>query len=234
MVKKILLSALIMSSLFSGDVTSGLKQLSDTYENGNKQTLENWDKIFSDTSAQGLGTDDSLQIQKAAMGFNGNIELLQAVFSANEAFFIVEDALFKTYFANPDLVLLFAKMNLLNPLEESAAQNQCGIDDQELLNYCYAKAKIAQERQKIRSKLQSFLQSYQSNIGGLFSLVSSSVTLIGSLKNKNLVQNVQKIADSYHQSYLNYLSKLDVLEQSLETNKQQYLQKRQSAKILVR
>ncbi|WP_374184068.1 hypothetical protein [Helicobacter pylori] len=142
--------------------------------------------------------------------------------------------LFKTYFANPDLVLLFAKMNLLNPLEESAAQNQFGIDDQELLNYCYAKTKIAQERQKIRSKLQSFLQSYQSNIGGLFSLVSSSVTLIESLKNKNLVQNVQKIADSYHQSYLNYLSKLDVLEQSLETNKQQYLQKRQSAKILVR
>ncbi|MFP6301358.1 hypothetical protein KVE54_04740 [Helicobacter pylori] len=68
----------------------------------------------------------------------------------------------------------------------------------------------------------------------MFSLVSSSVTLIESLKNKNLVQNVQKIADSYHQSYLNYLSKLDVLEQSLETNKQQYLQKRQSAKILVR
>ncbi len=90
--------------------------MSDTYENGNKQTLENWDKIFSDTSAQGLGTDDSLQIQKAAMGFSGNIELLQAVFSANEAFFIVEDVLFKTYFANPDLVLLFAKMNLLNPV----------------------------------------------------------------------------------------------------------------------
>ncbi len=233
--KKILLLIVLMGTvLFSGDITSGLKSLGDVYEKTNKQALENYDKIFSDTSNQDLGRSDSLEIQKAALGFNGDIALLEAVFSLNETFFTIEDVLFKTYFSNPDLVVFFAKMSMVNPLEKSAAKNQCGIDDEGLLEFCYAKVKIVQEKQKINNQLQSFLQSYQSNIGGFFSLVSSSATLIGSLKNKNFVQSVQKIAESYRQSYLNYLSRLEILEQSLETSKQQYLLKRQSVKILVR
>ncbi|GAA9131410.1 cag pathogenicity island VirB5 family T4SS-associated adhesin CagL [Helicobacter pylori] len=216
------------------DITSGLKQLDSTYKETNQQVLKNLDEIFSTTSPSAndtIGKEDALNIKKAAIALRGDLALLKANFEANELFFISEDVIFKTYMSSPELLLTYMK---INPLDQKTAEWQCGISDKVLVLYCKGKLKIEQEKQNIRERLETSLKAYQSNIGGTASLITASQTLVESLKNKNFIKGIRKLMLAHNKVFLNYLEKLDALEISLEQSKRQYLQERQSSKIIVK
>ncbi|GAA9029476.1 cag pathogenicity island VirB5 family T4SS-associated adhesin CagL [Helicobacter pylori] len=216
------------------DITSGLKQLDSTYKETNQQVLKNLDEIFSTTSPSAndeIGKEDALNIKKAAIALKGDLALLKANFEANELFFISEDVIFKTYMSSPELLLTYMK---INPLDQETAEQQCGISDKVLVLYCGGKLKIEQEKQNIRERLETSLKAYQSNIGGTASLITASQTLVESLKNKNFIKGIRKLMLAHNKVFLNYLEKLDALEISLEQSKRQYLQERQSSKIIVK
>ncbi|QQW63035.1 cag pathogenicity island type IV secretion system-associated adhesin CagL [Helicobacter pylori] len=232
LVKNTISSFLLLSVLMAEDITSGLKQLDRTYEETNQQVLKNLDEIFSTTSpSANIGTEDALNIQKAAIALRGDLALLKANFEANELFFISEDVIFKTYMSSPELLLTYMK---INPLDQNTAEQQCGISDKVLVLYCEGKLKIEQEKQNIRERLETSLKAYQSNIGGTASLITASQTLVESLKNKNFIKGIRKLMLAHNKVFLNYLEKLDALEISLEQSKRQYLQERQSSKIIVK
>ncbi|BDA08328.1 sodium:calcium antiporter [Helicobacter pylori] len=216
------------------DITSGLRQLDSTYKETNQQVLKNLDEIFSTTSPSAndkIGKEDALNIKKAAIALRGDLALLKANFEANELFFISEDVIFKTYMSSPELLLTYMK---INPLDQNTAEQQCGISDKVLILYCGGKLKIEQEKQNIRERLETSLKAYQSNIGGTASLITASQTLVESLKNKNFIKGIRKLMLAHNKVFLNYLEELDALERSLEQSKRQYLQERQSSKIIVK
>ncbi|RVZ34861.1 cag pathogenicity island VirB5 family T4SS-associated adhesin CagL [Helicobacter pylori] len=232
LMKNTISSFLLLSVLMAEDITSGLKQLDSTYKEANQQVLKNLDEIFSTTSPSAkMGEEDALNIKKAAIALRGDLALLKANFEANELFFISEDVIFKTYMSNPELLLTYMK---INPLDQNTAEQQCGISDKVLVLYCEGKLKIEQEKQNIRERLETSLKAYQSNIGGTASLITASQTLVESLKNKNFIKGIRKLMLAHNKVFLNYLEKLDALEISLEQSKQQYLQERQSGKIIVK
>ncbi|WP_096396988.1 cag pathogenicity island VirB5 family T4SS-associated adhesin CagL [Helicobacter pylori] len=234
LVKNTISSFLLLSVLMAEDITSGLKQLDSTYKETNQQVLKNLDEIFSTTSPSAndkIGKEDSLNIKKAAIALRGNLALLKANFEANELFFISEDVIFKTYMSSPELLLTYMK---INPLDQNTAEQQCGISDKVLVLYCGGKLKIEQEKQNIREHLETSLKAYQSNIGGTASLITASQTLVESLKNKNFIKGIRKLMLAHNKVFLNYLEKLDALERSLEQSKRQYLQERQSSKVIVK
>ncbi len=232
LVKNTISSFLLLSVLMAEDITSGLKQLDSTYQETNQQALKNLDEIFSTTSPSAkMGEEDALNIKKAAIALRGDLALLKANFEANELFFISEDVIFKTYMSNPELLLTYMK---INPLDQNTAEQQCGISDKVLVLYCEGKLKIEQEKQNIRERLETSLKAYQSNIGGTTSLITASQTLVESLKNKNFIKGIRKLMLAHNKVFLNYLEKLDALERSLEQSKRQYLQERQSSKIIVK
>ncbi|UOS17002.1 cag pathogenicity island VirB5 family T4SS-associated adhesin CagL [Helicobacter pylori] len=232
LVKNTISSFLLLSVLMAEDITSGLKQLDSTYKETNQQVLKNLDEIFSTTSPSAkMGEEDALNIKKAAIALRGDLALLKANFEANELFFISEDVIFKTYMSSPELLLTYMK---INPLDQNTAEQQCGISDKVLVLYCEGKLKIEQEKQNIRERLETSLKAYQSNIGGTASLITASQTLIESLKNKNFIKGIRKLMLAHDKVFLNYLEKLDALEISLEQSKRQYLQERQSSKIIVK
>nr|AGN92734.1 CagL [Helicobacter pylori] len=232
LVKNTISSFLLLSVLMAEDITSGLKQLDNTYKETNQQVLRNLDEIFSTTSPSAkMGEEDALNIKKAAIALRGDLALLKANFEANELFFISEDVIFKTYMSSPELLLTYMK---INPLDQKTAEQQCGISDKVLVLYCEGKLKIEQEKQNIRERLETSLKAYQSNIGGTASLITASQTLVESLKNKNFIKGIRKLMLAHDKVFLNYLEKLDALEISLEQSKRQYLQERQSSKIIVK
>ncbi|MUU67808.1 cag pathogenicity island type IV secretion system-associated adhesin CagL [Helicobacter pylori] len=232
LVKNTISSFLLLSVLMAEDITSGLKQLDSTYKETNQQVLKNLDEIFSTTSPSAkMGEEDALNIKKAAIALRGDLALLKANFEANELFFISEDVIFKTYMSSPELLLTYMK---INPLDQKTAEQQCGISDKVLVLYCEGKLKIEQEKQNIRERLETSLKAYQSNIGGTASLITASQTLVESLKNKNFIKGIRKLMLAHDKVFLNYLEKLDALEISLEQSKRQYLQERQSSKIIVK
>ncbi len=232
LVKNTIPSFLLLSVLMAEDITSGLKQLDSTYKETNQQVLKNLDEIFSTTSPSAkMGEEDALNIKKAAIALRGDLALLKANFEANELFFISEDVIFKTYMSSPELLLTYIK---INPLDQKTAEQQCGISDKVLVLYCEGKLKIEQEKQNIRERLETSLKAYQSNIGGTTSLITASQTLVESLKNKNFIKGIRKLMLAHNKVFLNYLEKLDALEISLEQSKRQYLQERQSSKIIVK
>ncbi|UOS19189.1 cag pathogenicity island VirB5 family T4SS-associated adhesin CagL [Helicobacter pylori] len=232
LVKNTISSFLLLSVLMAEDITSGLKQLDSTYKETNQQVLKNLDEIFSTTSPSAkMGEEDALNIKKAAIALRGDLALLKANFETNELFFISEDVIFKTYMSSPELLLTYMK---INPLDQKTAEQQCGISDKVLVLYCEGKLKIEQEKQNIRERLETSLKAYQSNIGGTASLITASQTLVESLKNKNFIKGIRKLMLAHDKVFLNYLEKLDALEISLEQSKQQYLQERQSSKIIVK
>ncbi|EJB54861.1 cagL protein [Helicobacter pylori Hp H-28] len=232
--KNTISSFLLLSVLMAEDITSGLKQLDSTYKETNQQVLKNLDEIFSTTSPSAnneIGQEDALNIKKAAIALRGDLALLKANFEANELFFISEDVIFKTYMSSPELLLTYMK---INPLDQNTAEQQCGISDKILVLYCGGKLKIEQEKQNIRERLETSLKAYQSNIGGTASLITASQTLVESLKNKNFIKGIRKLMLAHNKVFLNYLEELDALERSLEQSKRQYLQERQSSKIIVK
>ncbi|WRC37912.1 cag pathogenicity island VirB5 family T4SS-associated adhesin CagL [Helicobacter pylori] len=234
LVKNTISSFLLLSVLMAEDITSGLKQLDSTYQETNQQVLKNLDEIFSTTSPSAnnkIGQEDALNIKKAAIALRGDLALLKANFEANELFFISEDVIFKTYMSSPELLLTYMK---INPLDQNTAEQQCGISDKILVLYCGGKLKIEQEKQNIRERLETSLKAYQSNIGGTASLIIASQTLVESLKNKNFIKGIRKLMLAQNKVFLNYLEELDALERSLEQSKRQYLQERQSSKIIVK
>ncbi|WP_199501301.1 cag pathogenicity island VirB5 family T4SS-associated adhesin CagL [Helicobacter pylori] len=232
LVKNTISSFLLLSVLMAEDITSGLKQLDSTYKETNQQVLKNLDEIFSTTSPSAkMGEEDALNIKKAAIALRGDLALLKANFEANELFFISEDVIFKTYMSSPELLLTYMK---INPLDQNTAEQQCGISDKVLVLYCEGKLKIEQEKQNIRERLETSLKAYQSNIGGTASLITASQTLVESLKNKNFIKGIRKLMLAHNKVFLNYLEELDALERSLEQSKRQYLQERQSSKIIVK
>ncbi|MGL2751545.1 cag pathogenicity island VirB5 family T4SS-associated adhesin CagL [Helicobacter pylori] len=232
LVKNTISSFLLLSVLMAENITSGLEQLDRTYKETNQQALKNLDEIFSTTSpSANIGKEDALNIQKAAIALRGDLALLKANFEANELFFISEDVIFKTYMSSPELLLTYMK---INPLDQNTAEQQCGISDKVLVLYCEGKLKIEQEKQNIRERLETSLKAYQSNIGGTASLITASQTLVESLKNKNFIKGIRKLMLAHNKVFLNYLEKLDALEISLEQSKRQYLQERQSSKIIVK
>ncbi len=232
LMKNTIYSFLLLSVLMAEDITSGLKQLDSTYKETNQQVLKNLDEIFSTTSPSAkMGEEDALNIKKAAIALRGDLALLKANFEANELFFISEDVIFKTYMSNPELLLTYMK---IDPLDQKTAEQQCGISDKVLVLYCEGKLKIEQEKQNIRERLETSLKTYQSNIGGTTSLITASQTLVESLKNKNFIKGIRKLMLAHNKVFLNYLEKLDALEISLEQSKRQYLQERQSSKIIVK
>ncbi len=232
LMKNIISSFLLLSVLMAEDITSGLKQLDSTYQETNQQTLKNLDEIFLTTSpSTKMGEEDALNIKKAAIALRGDLALLKADFEANELFFISEDVIFKTYMSSPELLLTYMK---INPLDQNTAEQQCGISDKVLVLYCEGKLKIEQEKQNIRERLETSLKAYQSNIGGTASLITASQTLVESLKNKNFIKGIRKLMLAHNKVFLNYLEELDALERSLEQSKRQYLQERQSSKIIVK
>ncbi|MBM2662188.1 cag pathogenicity island VirB5 family T4SS-associated adhesin CagL [Helicobacter pylori] len=232
LVKNTISSFLLLSVLMAEDITSGLKQLDNTYKETNQQVLKNLDEIFSTTSPSAkMGEEDALNIKKAAIALRGDLALLKANFEANELFFISEDVIFNTYMSSPELLLTYMK---INPLDQNTAEQQCGISDKVLVLYCEGKLKIEQEKQNIRERLETSLKAYQSNIGGTTSLITASQTLVESLKNKNFIKGIRKLMLAHNKVFLNYLEKLDALEISLEQSKRQYLQERQSSKIIVK
>ncbi|WP_212855896.1 cag pathogenicity island VirB5 family T4SS-associated adhesin CagL [Helicobacter pylori] len=232
LMKNTIYSFLLLSVLMAEDITSGLKQLDSTYKETNQQVLKNLDEIFSTTSPSAkMGEEDALNIKKAAIALRGDLALLKANFEANELFFISEDVIFKTYMSSPELLLTYMK---INPLDQNTAEQQCGISDKVLVLYCGGKLKIEQEKQNIREHLETSLKAYQSNIGGTASLITASQTLVESLKNKNFIKGIRKLMLAHNKVFLNYLEKLDALERSLEQSKRQYLQERQSSKIIVK
>ncbi|MFT2649978.1 cag pathogenicity island VirB5 family T4SS-associated adhesin CagL [Helicobacter pylori] len=233
LVKNTISSFLLLSVLMMAeDITSGLKQLDSTYKETNQQVLKNLDEIFSTTSPSAkMGEEDALNIKKAAIALRGDLALLKANFEANELFFISEDIIFKTYMSSPELLLTYMK---INPLDQKTAEQQCGISDKVLVLYCEGKLKIEQEKQNIRERLETSLKAYQSNIGGTASLITASQTLVESLKNKNFIKGIRKLMLAHDKVFLNYLEKLDALEISLEQSKRQYLQERQSSKVIVK
>ncbi|WP_220828399.1 cag pathogenicity island VirB5 family T4SS-associated adhesin CagL [Helicobacter pylori] len=232
LVKNTISSFLLLSVLMAEDITSGLKQLDSTYKETNQQVLKNLDEIFSTTSPSAkMGEEDALNIKKAAIALRGDLALLKANFEANELFFISEDVIFKTYMSSPELLLTYMK---INPLDQNTAEQQCGISDKVLVLYCEGKLKIEQEKQNIRERLETSLKAYQSNIGGTASLITASQTLVESLKNKNFIKGIRKLMLAHDRVFLNYLEKLDALEISLEQSKRQYLQERQSSKVIVK
>ncbi|WRB63695.1 cag pathogenicity island VirB5 family T4SS-associated adhesin CagL [Helicobacter pylori] len=234
LVKNTISSFLLLSVLMAEDITSSLKQLDSTYKETNQQVLKNLDEIFSTTSPSAnnkIGKEDALNIKKAAIALKGDLALLKANFEANELFFISEDVIFKTYMSSPELLLTYMK---INPLDQNTAEQQCGISDKVLVLYCGGKLKIEQEKQNIREHLETSLKAYQSNIGGTASLITASQTLVESLKNKNFIKGIRKLMLAHNKVFLNYLEKLDALERSLEQSKRQYLQERQSSKIIVK
>ncbi|WP_212886459.1 cag pathogenicity island VirB5 family T4SS-associated adhesin CagL [Helicobacter pylori] len=234
LVKNTISSFLLLSVLMAEDITSSLKQLDSTYKETNQQVLKNLDEIFSTTSPSAnnkIGKEDALNIKKAAIALRGDLALLKANFEANELFFISEDVIFKTYMSSPELLLTYMK---INPLDQNTAEQQCGISDKVLVLYCGGKLKIEQEKQNIREHLETSLKAYQSNIGGTASLITASQTLVESLKNKNFIKGIRKLMLAHNKVFLNYLEKLDALERSLEQSKRQYLQERQSSKIIVK
>ncbi|WQT52895.1 cag pathogenicity island VirB5 family T4SS-associated adhesin CagL [Helicobacter pylori] len=234
LVKNAISSFLLLSVLMAEDITSGLKQLDSTYKETNQQVLKNLDEIFSTTSPSAndeIGKEDALNIKKAAIALKGDLALLKANFEANELFFISEDVIFKTYMSSPELLLTYMK---INPLDQETTEQQCGISDKVLVLYCGGKLKIEQEKQNIRERLETSLKAYQSNIGGTASLITASQTLVESLKNKNFIKGIRKLMLAHNKVFLNYLEKLDALEISLEQSKRQYLQERQSSKIIVK
>ncbi len=232
LVKNTISSFLLLSVLMAEDITSGLKQLDSTYKETNQQLLKNLDEIFSTTSPSAkMGEEDALNIKKAAIALRGDLALLKANFEANELFFISEDVIFKTYMSSPELLLTYMK---INPLDQNTAEQQCGISDKVLVLYCEGKLKIEQEKQNIRERLETSLKAYQSNIGGTTSLITASQTLVESLKNKNFIKGIRKLMLAHNKVFLNYLEELDALERSLEQSKRQYLQERQSSKIIVK
>nr|CBV36304.1 CagL protein [Helicobacter pylori] len=232
LMKNTISSFLLLSVLMAEDITSGLKQLDSTYKETNQQVLKNLDEIFSTTSPSAkMGEEDALNIKKAAIALRGDLALLKANFEANELFFISEDVIFKTYMSSPELLLTYMK---INPLDQNTAEQQCGISDKVLVLYCEGKLKIEQEKQNIRERLETSLKAYQSNIGGTTSLITASQTLVESLKNKNFIKGIRKLMLAHNKVFLNYLEKLDALEISLEQSKRQYLQERQSSKIIVK
>ncbi|WP_180457683.1 cag pathogenicity island VirB5 family T4SS-associated adhesin CagL [Helicobacter pylori] len=232
LVKNTISSFLLLSVLMAEDITSGLKQLDSTYKETNQQVLKNLDEIFSTTSPSAkMGEEDALNIKKAAIALRGDLALLKANFEANELFFISEDVIFKTYMSSPELLLTYMK---INPLDQKTAEQQCGISDKVLVLYCEGKLKIEQEKQNIRERLETSLKAYQSNIGGTASLITASQTLVESLKNKNFIKGIRKLMLAHDKVFLNYLEKLDALEISLEQSKRQYLQERQSSKVIVK
>ncbi|MFP6290615.1 cag pathogenicity island VirB5 family T4SS-associated adhesin CagL [Helicobacter pylori] len=232
LMKNTIYSFLLLSVLMAEDITSGLKQLDSTYKETNQQVLKNLDEIFSTTSPSAkMGEEDALNIKKAAIALRGDLALLKANFEANELFFISEDVIFKTYMSSPELLLTYMK---INPLDQNTAEQQCGISDKVLVLYCEGKLKIEQEKQNIRERLETSLKAYQSNIGGTTSLITASQTLVESLKNKNFIKGIRKLMLAHNKVFLNYLEKLDALEISLEQSKRQYLQERQSSKIIVK
>ncbi len=232
LMKNTISSFLLLSVLMAEDITSGLKQLDSTYKETNQQVLKNLDEIFSTTSPSAkMGEEDALNIKKAAIALRGDLALLKANFEANELFFISEDVIFKTYMSSPELLLTYMK---INPLDQNTAEQQCGISDKVLVLYCEGKLKIEQEKQNIRERLETSLKAYQSNIGGTASLITASQTLVESLKNKNFIKGIKKLMLAHNKVFLNYLEKLDALERSLEQSKRQYLQERQSSKIIVK
>ncbi|OPG32682.1 cag pathogenicity island VirB5 family T4SS-associated adhesin CagL [Helicobacter pylori] len=234
LVKNTIFSFLLLSVLMAEDITSGLKQLDSTYQETNQQVLKNLDEIFSTTSPSAndkIGKEDALNIKKAAIALRGDLALLKANFEANELFFISEDVIFKTYMSSPELLLTYMK---INPLDQNTAEQQCGISDKVLVLYCGGKLKIEQEKQNIRERLETSLKAYQSNIGGTASLITASQTLVESLKNKNFIKGIRKLMLAHNKVFLNYLEELDALERSLEQSKRQYLQERQSSKIIVK
>nr|BBB45089.1 cag pathogenicity psland protein 18 [Helicobacter pylori] len=233
-VKNTISSFLLLSVLMAEDITSGLKQLDSTYKETNQQVLKNLDEIFSTTSPSAnyeIGKEDALNIKKAAIALRGDLALLKANFEANELFFISEDVIFNTYMSSPELLLTYMK---INPLDQETTEQQCGISDKVLVLYCGGKLKIEQEKQNIRERLETSLKAYQSNIGGTASLITASQTLVESLKNKNFIKGIRKLMLAHNKVFLNYLEKLDALEISLEQSKRQYLQERQSSKIIVK
>ncbi len=234
LVKNTMSSFLLLSVLMAEDITSGLKQLDSTYKETNQQVLKNLDEIFSTTSPSAnneIGQEDALNIKKAAIALRGDLALLKANFEANELFFISEDVIFKTYMSSPELLLTYMK---INPLDQNTAEQQCGTSDKVLVLYCEGKLKIEQEKQNIRERLETSLKAYQSNIGGTASLITASQTLVESLKNKNFIKGIRKLMLAHNKVFLNYLEELDALERSLEQSKRQYLQERQSSKIIVK
>ncbi len=232
LMKNTISSFLLLSVLMAEDITSGLKQLDRTYKETNQQVLKNLDEIFSTTSPSAkMGEEDALNIKKAAIALRGDLALLKANFEANELFFISEDVIFKTYMSSPELLLTYMK---INPLDQNTAEQQCGISDKVLVLYCEGKLKIEQEKQNIRERLETSLKAYQSNIGGTASLITASQTLVESLKNKNFIKGIKKLMLAHNKVFLNYLEELDALERSLEQSKRQYLQERQSSKIIVK
>ncbi|WP_223888013.1 cag pathogenicity island VirB5 family T4SS-associated adhesin CagL [Helicobacter pylori] len=234
LVKNTISSFLLLSVLMAEDITSGLRQLDSTYKETNQQVLKNLDEIFSTTSPSAndkIGKEDALNIKKAAIALRGDLALLKANFEANELFFISEDVIFKTYMSSPELLLTYMK---INPLDQNTAEQQCGISDKVLILYCGGKLKIEQEKQNIRERLETSLKAYQSNIGGTASLITASQTLVESLKNKNFIKGIRKLMLAHNKVFLNYLEELDALERSLEQSKRQYLQERQSSKIIVK
>nr|CBV36334.1 CagL protein [Helicobacter pylori] len=232
LMKNTISSFLLLSVLMAEDITSGLKQLDSTYKETNQQVLKNLDEIFSTTSPSAkMGEEDALNIKKAAIALRGDLALLKANFEANELFFISEDVIFKTYMSSPELLLTYMK---INPLDQKTAEQQCGISDKVLVLYCEGKLKIEQEKQNIRERLETSLKAYQSNIGGTASLITASQTLVESLKNKNFIKGIRKLMLAHNKVFLNYLEELDALERSLEQSKRQYLQERQSSKIIVK
>ncbi|PUD25744.1 cag pathogenicity island VirB5 family T4SS-associated adhesin CagL [Helicobacter pylori] len=234
LVKNTISSFLLLSVLMAEDITSGLKQLDNTYKETNQQVLKNLDEIFSTTSPSAnneMGKEDALNIKKAAIALRGDLALLKANFEANELFFISEDVIFKTYMSSPELLLTYMK---INPLDQNIAEQQCGISDKVLVFYCEGKLKIEQEKQNIRERLETSLKAYQSNIGGTASLITASQTLVESLKNKNFIKGIRKLMLAHNKVFLNYLEELDALERSLEQSKRQYLQERQSSKIIIK
>lgn len=232
LVKNTIYSFLLLSVLMAEDITSGLKQLDSTYKETNQQVLKNLDEIFSTTSpSTKMGEEDALNIKKAAIALRGDLALLKANFEANELFFISEDVIFNTYMSSPELLLTYMK---INPLDQNTAEQQCGISDKVLVLYCEGKLKIEQEKQNIRERLETSLKAYQSNIGGTASLITASQTLVESLKNKNFIKGIRKLMLAHNKVFLNYLEELDALEISLEQSKRQYLQERQSSKIIVK
>nr|AHH33117.1 cytotoxic-associated protein L [Helicobacter pylori] len=234
LVKNIISSFLLLSVLMAEDITSGLKQLDSTYKETNQQVLKNLDEIFSTTSPSAnnkIGQEDALNIKKAAIALRGDLALLKANFEANELFFISEDVIFKTYMSSPELLLTYMK---INPLDQNTAEQQCGISDKVKVLNCEGKLKIEQEKQNIRERLETSLKAYQSNIGGTASLITASQTLVESLKNKNFIKGIKKLMLAHNKVFLNYLEELDALERSLEQSKRQYLQERQSSKIIVK
>ncbi len=232
LMKNTIYSFLLLSVLMAEDITSGLKQLDSTYKETNQQVLKNLDEIFSTTSPSAkMGEEDALNIKKAAIALRGDLALLKANFEANELFFISEDVIFKTYMSSPELLLTYMK---INPLDQNTAEQQCGISDKVLVLYCEGKLKIEQEKQNIRERLETSLKAYQSNIGGTASLITASQTLVESLKNKNFIKGIKKLMLAHNKVFLNYLEELDALERSLEQSKRQYLQERQSSKIIVK